>query len=270
MSGHLPFFRSAGFAAEKGKMLYNAGGAEDLATITARSNISDQTMAAARSGKRSAVEAVLSHRYARVCRIALALCGREKTGKVILREILDRALDILPSWECQSDADNWFIHYSILACRRVRPDKIDPWQDCLLQRVDHPSPGYQAFIRALRLLPGQQQEAFVLSRGEQLDARPLAIAMDCSTAAAANHLIAAVKSLTAIAGADFQTQATAMGRVYASLTPTDELIVNQIATRVSRHRKTRRLRRILTTIVVIGVLGGTAWIVWKLWGMIVV
>jgi DNA-directed RNA polymerase specialized sigma24 family protein len=246
------------------------GGAAALATITARSNLSDETIAAARSGRRSAVEAVLSYRYARVCRIALALCGREKTGQAVLKEILDRALEILPSWESQSDADNWFVHYAILACRRARPDRIEPSQDCLVQRVDHPTPGYQAFIRALRLLPGQQQEAFVLSRGEQLDARPLAIAMDCSTAAAANHLIAAVKSLTAIAGPDFQTQATAMGRVYASLTPTDELIVNQIATRVSRHRKTRRLRRFISAILTAGVLGGTAWIVWKLWGMIVV
>ena len=93
--------------------------------------------------------------------------------------------------------------------------------------------------------------------------------MDCSTAAAANHLIAANKALASIAGDQFDAQADTLTRVYASLTPTEELIVGSVAV-VGRRLARRKMRRILATLITLGMLAGLAWLIWRIKDMIVI
>ena len=80
--------------------------------------------------------------------------------------------------------------------------RADGNQDPLVARASFADPAYTAFVRAVRGLPEQQAEAYLLYHGERLNERLLGVAMDCSAAAAANHLQAATDALTAMSGGD--------------------------------------------------------------------
>ncbi len=226
-------------------------------------------MDSAQSLDRGAVESLVRAHYPRVCRIALAMCGREDVGRATVRTVLRQSLKILPSWRNAGDASNWFLHHTILSARDKGRRPIEAPGDCLVQRFNHPTTEYIAFVRALRHLDPQQQEAFMLARGEQLDNRHVAVAMDCSMAAAANHLAAATKSLSAIAGDVFELQATALAGVYASLTPPEEMILDDVSAmgeRVSR----RKAKYMITTLLQLAFLAALAWIIWRLSKMIII
>ena len=62
-----------------------------------------------------------------------------------------------------------------------------PNQDLLITVGPTGLPAYAGFIRALRTLPVQQAEAFILHHGEHLNERLLGVAMDLSTGAAGSH-----------------------------------------------------------------------------------
>ena len=218
---------------------------------------------------RGAVETLIRAHYPRLCRIALAMCGREDVGRTTVRTVLRQSLKILPNWRNAGDANKWFLHHTILRARDKNRRPVEAPNDCLVQRFNHPTTEYIAFVRALRHLDPQQQEAFLLARGEQLDDRNLAVAMDCSMAAAANHLAAATKVLSGIAGNAFELQSTALAGVYASLTPPEEMILDDVAAvgqRVS-HSHTRHL---IVTLLQLAFLVALAWIIWRLSKMIVI
>jgi DNA-directed RNA polymerase specialized sigma24 family protein len=223
----------------------------------------------ARRLNRSAVEIVLRAHYPRVCRIAYALCGDDDAAKSAVKLVMHQSLRALPNWRNETQAGNWFLHHTILKSRELAPPPHSVRQDSLLRALIRPSPEYLAFLRAFRLLPAQQREAFVLFRGEKLDPRFAAVAMDCSTAAAANHLAAANKTLEAIAVDTFETRAAALLQVYASLTPPDDLIVGDISV-VSRKLRRRKLLRFMERILALAILAAVAWIVWRLSKMIVI
>ena len=71
----------------------------------------------------------------------------------------------------------------------------------------------ETFIRALRALPMQQREAFILMHGEKLDVRAIAVAMDCSVLAAGNHLNEATDRLRHLAGSKLESHASRLASI---------------------------------------------------------
>ncbi|MGA3066981.1 MAG: sigma factor-like helix-turn-helix DNA-binding protein [Tepidisphaeraceae bacterium] len=212
----------------------------------------------------------LRDQYCRICRVAHALCRNPNAAKKTVVRVMRASGRFLPKWKSAQEADSWFLHHTILTIREISGKTSPrPANDYLIQHADNPGLSYLAFVRALRHLPQQQREAFLLSRGEHLDSRQLAIAMDCSTSAAANHLAAATDALKAIAGDAFEAQTTALAGVYASLTPPEEKVLAGIAaTTGSLHRnKWRHRLKILLGWLILALL---AWTVWQLSRMIVI
>jgi DNA-directed RNA polymerase specialized sigma24 family protein len=241
------------------------------ATLTVPANLADDELfESARSLRRPAVEELLRAHYPQVCRIAMSLCGRELVGLKVARRVMGQSLRMLPTWESALDASNWFLHHTVLSAREADQGQVgELLQDCLVARVDRPSMEYLAFVAAFRKLEPQQREAFLLFRGERLEPRQIAVAMDCSTAAAANHLIAANKMLGTIAAQTFDAQAAALARVYASLTPPENLIVGDVNA-VARRLARRRWGSVIKNILALAVLAAIAWAIWRLSRMIVI
>ena len=223
----------------------------------------------ARKLNREAVETVLRAHYPRVCRIALALCGREAGGKEAVGTVMRQSLRTLPWWSNENEASNWFLHHTILTSRELAGPTPDASEDCLVLGLKTPPPEHIAFVKALRLLPAQQREAFLLLRAEHLDPRQAAVAMDCSTGAAANHLIAANKTLSAIAADTFDARVAELVRVYASLTPPVDLIVGDIG-RIARQLRRRRLAKMFRRVFLLAIIAAVAWTIWRLSKMIIV
>ncbi len=182
---------------------------------------------------------------------------------------MNQSLKSLPNWRNEVQAGNWFLHHTILKTRELTPPPHDVGPDSLLRSLIRPSPEYTAFLRAFRHLPTQQREAFVLFRGEKLEPRQAGVAMDCSTAAANTHLIAANNALAAISVDTFETRAAALLQVYASLTPPDDLIVGDISV-VSRRIGRRKFLRFLERVLALVILAAVAWIIWRLSKMIII
>jgi hypothetical protein len=180
---------------------------------------------------------------------------------------MSRSAHFLPLWTSATAADNWFLHHTLLAVRLAPSAPTSPLRDCLVQHMNDPSAQYLAYVRAFRLLTAQQREAFILTRGERLDIRQLAVAMDCSTSAAANHLLAANQTMQSIAADAFDAQTKAMMNVYASLTPADDLIIADISAAAGKVVR-RRWRRSVSKIVKLTILAIAAWTIWRLSRMI--
>jgi DNA-directed RNA polymerase specialized sigma24 family protein len=240
--------------------------------LTVPADLADEDVfESARSLNRAAVEQLLRIHYPQVCRIAMSICGRESAGLKAARTVMSQSLRMLPTWENALAASNWFLHHTVLSAREVGAAMAAPdlAHDCLVAHLERPSTEYLAFIRAFRNLAPQQCEAFLLFRGERLEARRIAVAMDCSTAAAANHLLAANKTLAEIAAGRFDAQATVLARVYASLTPPENLVVGDVSS-VARRLGRRRVARMIKRTVALAILAAIAWGIWRLSRMIVI
>lgn len=233
------------------------------------SNLAEDLLPAARRLHRTAVENFLAIHYRRICRIAYALCGEVSSARAAVKTVIRQSLRALPGWRNDTDATNWFLHHTVIKAREYGAAGVAASRDCLVQHMTDPSPQYIAFVRAFRNLPPQQREAFILFRGEHLEPRQAAVAMDCSTTAAANHLIAANKTLGAIAQEGFDAHAAALARVYASLTPPDDLVVANVGAAASRlmfRRAWTFAKRVAQAVI----LAALAWMIWRFWRMIVI
>lgn len=175
--------------------------------------VSEETFEAARRLSRPAVEAVLADSYPAVCRMSRALTGREGAARQLMSAVLKRSLRVLPSWRAGASPENWFYHHTVIAARQAPGAPPDAAHDLLVAAAGEAPREYIAFISALRKLPLQQREAFILHHGERLNERLLGVAMDCSAGAAAAHLNAAADSLNAIAG-DRARPLTEIGRAH--------------------------------------------------------
>jgi len=243
--------------------------AHTVGTSNVDSDLVDDALPRARKMHRDAVEIVLRAHYPRVCRIALALCGREDEAKAAVKTVMRQSLQALPWWSNAAEAAGWFFHHTVLTTRELASNKPpDPSEDCLVRTLSNPPPQHVAFVKALRLLPAQQREAFLLFRGEHLDPRQTAVAMDCSTGAAANHHIAANRALTAIAGDTFDARVAELVRVYATLTPPEDLTVGDVGS-IAHQLRWRRMLRFLRRFLILAILAAIAWMIWQLSRMIV-
>jgi hypothetical protein len=150
-----------------------------------------------------------------------------------------------------------------LTLRRASKSKPDAANDTLVPEEPRADANYVAFVRAIRGLPQQQVEAFVLAHGEGLDLRDLAVAMDCSTTAAAIHLRESEDRLRALAGAQFGASVEKMRAAYERLTPSRDLVLSRVGGSLRRHFWPRLVKRIAKLIVLLVMLGALAWLSWR-------
>jgi DNA-directed RNA polymerase specialized sigma24 family protein len=230
--------------------------------------IDDEVIARARKFDVAAVTAIFAEYYPMVHRISHGLAGRASVGREVERFVLRRAFNVLPTWVDEGAPQRWFSHHAVLASRRTpRGDPNNP-DDLLLAAEPAPQLQFVAFIRALRSLPVQQREAFILSFGEKFKNRDIAIAMDCSNQAAATHLTAATSSLGAIAGEKFDEFTQALAKNYQSLEPSEHLLLPSMRSFVARRIWPRRILRAILWTLLLAILAVIAFGVWKLWPMI--
>jgi DNA-directed RNA polymerase specialized sigma24 family protein len=205
---------------------------------------------AARKWKPHAVTLVLQDNAPCVYRIAYALAGRWDVGRGIARFVLNRSVRMMPKWKPEDDPANWYHRFTIMVSRRsVQHTIASPAKDVLVEQAMQPDTRYIAFVSALRQLETQQREAFLLHHCERLNARYSALAMDCSTEAADNHLKAADQSLRLVAGTDFDALAKKLADAYAHLTPDPNDLLPTVNSLVFRGVRLRKwLRRIVLLI----------------------
>ena len=134
---------------------------------------------------------LLAH-YPAAYRLAVGLCGGADAAAAVARRVLDRATVIGPRWTSDEAAGRWFLRFTVLAAREVDGRG-----------------GTEAGLAWLAPLPGQQREAIVLRHGLGLDLHRVAAAMDCSSAAASNHLVAATVALRGAGPVDSRTVSSA-------------------------------------------------------------
>ena len=225
--------------------------------------LSPATLAAARKLSAPAVAEVLREHYASVHRLAHGLAGRADVGAGIVRYVMHRSVAIVPTWEEETQPENWFHHFTIITARRSMHHRPEPRTDLLLGDTGVvPDPAYIAFSAALRALPQQQQEAFILHTCERLGPRTSSLAMDCSTEAAGNHLRAGMQTLQAVAGDRYEVFVTRAANAYRRLTPPPDAILPRVHAIVRRRVWPRRFGRLIAWILLLGVIGGTVWVVW--------
>src|SRR4051794_41165259 len=149
--------------------------------------VTSELVEGARKGRRDDVVELLALHYPVVWRMASGLTGRGDVGRGVVRFVMQRSLRATSHWAEDGAPTRWFHHHTLLTTRRTLKHSPTVANDTLLDG-ETADTGYVAFIRSLRTLPMQQREAFILTYGEKLDLRALAVAMDCSVTAATNHL----------------------------------------------------------------------------------
>lgn len=223
------------------------------------------TIRRAHSLARDAVEDIVNESFASVARIAYGLAGSDAAGDRVVRQVVRRGLKMLHKFRDEGEPQRWFLHHTILACRRERgatPRDVD--HDLLVNCDPQPTNAYRAFVKAVRALPYQQAEALILHHGESFNLRYISIAMDCSTAAAQTHLDAGTNTLRLVAGDQFDPLMLKLRLAYQRLTPDARVQVPQVGGIVRRHVWPRRLWRMLRVLIVLAAAAGLGWVLWKI------
>jgi DNA-directed RNA polymerase specialized sigma24 family protein len=219
-------------------------------------------MKRARRFDRQAIEAILANSYPAMHRMAHALTGDPKLAQRVVRLVLRRAVRVMPRWRQGITPENWFYHHMLLTAREASSHPPSTDRDLLITAGPTGNPAYVAFIRALRGLPRQQMEAFILNHGEQLNPRLLGVSMDCSTIAASTHLTAATQSLQGIAVESFPGLVAAFERGYHTLTPPETIVrsaTSQQTSAVIWQVRVRRFVRRLFWLAVLALIGYAVW-----------
>lgn len=209
-------------------------------------------------------DAILADAYPSIHRIASGLTGRPDLARGIVSLVLKAAMRETAGWQRLDEPIKWFWHYTVLTCRTATMHQSARQGDLLIDDGAARDPIYAGFIASLRRLPRQQMEAFILRFGENLDPRQLAVAMDCSVTASANHLEAAMHALATAVGPSAAECTATLERVYAALTPPEELHLRSVK-RIQRRQGWLRLARaagaVLAAAAVAGAcLYGVSWL----------
>jgi DNA-directed RNA polymerase specialized sigma24 family protein len=178
------------------------------------------------------------HRFhPQVYRIAAALCATRSGAENVVEKVLLRSGLHSTRWSDDNDAQRWLVHYTVLISREYSAASLD--QDILLNSAT--SPACAAVIAALRQLPRQQCEAYLLYYGEKFELRQLATAMDCSSAAAANHLSTAASTLNLLTANLLDEFNQALPLLMQMLVPPCEILELEIRQLLGRRRKWARV-----------------------------
>jgi DNA-directed RNA polymerase specialized sigma24 family protein len=222
----------------------------------------------ARKLREDAVKQLLQDLAPGVYRIAYALSGRWDVGRGIARFVLNRSVKMMPKWGPETEPVNWYNRFTIQVSRRAARHRPAAGKDVLIEQAMQPDTEYIAFIAALRQLDTQQREAFLLRHGERLQTRSTALAMDCSTEAADNHLKAAEQSLRLVAGSNFDALAQKLGDAFAHLTPDSNDLVPTVQKVIFRRVWVRRWIRRFIVLVEILIIAGLIWGGWTLYKIV--
>ena len=213
--------------------------------------------------------ALIRHHYPRAYRTALALTGDTAAARAAAARVLRAAVTVGRKWSSADAAERWFGRYTVIATREVSAlhDRTAT-RDPLLVGTDDPE--YAAFVAAVRKLSPQQREAFLLHHGHAMDLHRLATAMDCSSAAASNHLVAATDALRPLAAGRLGEFADAVASRIARLVPPETELAVEVDRELDRHRRRRVVRAVVRWAVVVGGVTAAAWFGWRAWQMIVI
>lgn len=232
--------------------------------------IPDDILARARKGDARAAEAVVAASYPSVSRIARALVGREAAAARVMRSVMQQSLRVMPKWRESLAPENWYYHHTVITARAAveRTALPGPTEDPLVVNAPPAAAGdvrYVAFVRALRGLPEQQAEAYLLHHGERLNDRLLGVAMDCSASAAANHLRAAEQTLAAVSGGGGTADdlAAALTRAYTALAPPEPAVRAAVRGAVASALWPRRIKRLVRAVVLLALLTALAYAAWR-------
>jgi len=220
--------------------------------------IPSELVEGARKGNKDAVVEVLAIHYPLVWRMATGLTGRSDVGRGVAKFVMQQSLGMLESWKDDGAPTRWFLHHTVLTVRRTQKHQPDRQNDVFLAGAQN-EPGYVAFVRGMRTMPLQQREAFVLTHCERLDIRTLAVAMDCSTTAAANHLQVATDHLVMLSQKEFDAHVARMRQAYQALSPDEELSLKDIRRNVRRWLLPWLIGRLVRPVVALVLLIGAAW-----------
>jgi DNA-directed RNA polymerase specialized sigma24 family protein len=213
--------------------------------------------------------ALLAHHYPRTYRITVSLCGDRFIAHTVTRQVLLQGLRVHDQWETESDVGRWFAHHTVLLARQSLAGRVpDAAADELLTLTTDPV--FLTILRTIRFLPPQQREAFLLHHGEQFDLRQLATAMDCSSEAAANHLIAATQALRPVAAdrlGDFTAQ---LPQLLQRLLPPPQTIAVESQRVAKRYIWPQRLRRWVGWPLTLIALAWLLYLGWRLWQIVVI
>ena len=224
-----------------------------------------QVVRAALKLRPGAVRQVLQDNASCVYRLAYALAGRWDVGRGIARFVLNRSVRMMPKWKPQDDPANWYHRFTVMVSRRSAHHKPIAGKDVLVEQALHPDTQYIAFVAALRQLESQQREAFLLHHCEHLNARYSALAMDCSTEAAENHLRAADGSLRLVAGEHFEVLTKKLTDAYTHLTPDPNDLLPAVNRMVLRQVRIRKWLRRLVGLIVAATLAALIYGGWRLY-----
>jgi DNA-directed RNA polymerase specialized sigma24 family protein len=221
------------------------------------------------SGDLQGLTALLERHYPRTYRIAVVLCAEVNLGRRVTRAVLRQGLRVHEKWQTESDVARWFAHHTVLLSRQALVHRlIDPATDPLLTITADPV--FLTILRTIRILPPQQREAFLLHHGEQFDLRQMATAMDCSSEAAANHLVAGTHALRPVAVDRLGEFTAALPAMLQQLLPPHETIVMEAQRQSSRFVHRRRLARWVGWPLLTVALLAVAYCLWRLWQMLVI
>jgi DNA-directed RNA polymerase specialized sigma24 family protein len=204
---------------------------------------------------RQSMTSLLESHYPRVWRLARGLCG--DAAQSVAKTVLTQSLFIFRRWRNDLEAENWYLHHTVLESRRF------PSANTSLIPAASP-PDLLAFAQSLASLPFQQREAFILTHGEHLDLRRTAVAMDCSQTAAGTHLNAATLTLRKLTAHDYARLVAELFAAYESPPPPGDLVIAYAAKKASRVA----LWRFTAKIAVIFLLIALAWAAWKIWPLL--
>src|SRR3954451_15775723 len=224
----------------------------------------------ARKGNLRAAIDVLSNCYPQVYRMAYALSGRDDVGRGVVRFIMRRGLRLLPTWNDDGDPDRWCQHHTVLTTRRAAKHEPDVAHDTLVRGAQTDNAYYAAFIRAIRALPTQQREAFILHHGEQFDVRALGIAMDCSQEAANQHLKEATRALSTLGGDYFATFTAQLAHTYKALTPSEELVLTNVSWDAKKYLWPRRIVRWIKLLIMAALITLVVLFIWKIYPKLII
>jgi DNA-directed RNA polymerase specialized sigma24 family protein len=224
---------------------------------------------------RAAITRLVAQHYPQVYRIAAALTGNRALAESTAKQVMKRALPQLHRWTDAAHAQRWFMHHTVLVSRQAiatrgygGADPLAPTPPAAALAVDDPL--FRLLQGALSALTMQQREAFLLHHGEHFDLRQLATAMDCSTAAAANHLAAATQRLRPLAADRLAEFTAALPHVLAGVVPPPTTISLRITQEVRRYLWPRLLIRWIAWPLLLLTIGAAAYATWRLWPMLVV
>jgi DNA-directed RNA polymerase specialized sigma24 family protein len=228
--------------------------------------IDERALALARKGKRDIVVRLVAEFCPQVFRTAAVLTGRRDSAEKVTAFLASRAVWAARSWADSDAPQRWFRHHAVLASRRTQ-QAGSPAEDLLSTAIggDNPSTEVLAFVAAIRKLPGQQQEALLLHHVEFLNERWLGVAMDCSAAAAGNHLREAERVIRPLSEGQLAPRMKKLRDAVASLAPTGDvsaLVAKKAWRRTVWPARLKRAWQILKWAAILFVVFAIGWVLW--------